>query len=136
MNIPIPKRGTKREIKYHLGKFNFVKIRFAGMTKRHTEKEVIPIMITEIGIRQPLFSPTGVGRLVAYEQGNTPPVFPRKVLYFGSRPTEWVFSLFRRETRSTERRPRRPIPRALLHSSVIQGISNFEELSLVYNCQN
>lgn len=48
-----------------------------------------------------LFNPTGAGRLVAYEQGNTPPVFPRKVLYFGSRPTEWV-SLFRRETRAQD----------------------------------
>jgi hypothetical protein len=41
----------------------------------------------------PCLSLLAPGRLNMRTQGNAPPVFPRKVLYFGSRPTERIPAL-------------------------------------------
>ena len=46
MNKGTPRNGMKREKIYHLGNLSFVIILLVGMTRRQTEKAVIPIILT------------------------------------------------------------------------------------------
>jgi hypothetical protein len=71
-------------------------------------------------------------------QGNAPPVFPRKVLYFGSRPTERIPALRAvRITSGVQAESRRAIPntraRGCTEHSVQFGVDGADRCVVAYN---